>query len=108
MPRILPGHGKSAGSPQPTIAAYAAALLDWLQKLGLEQAVLVGHSMGSAIAMWLALERPDLVTGLGLLGSSARLAVNPALIAGASQADTFPQAVDTVIQWSFSHQHPPT
>ncbi len=103
----LPGHGKSAGSPQPTIAAYAAAMVDWLQKLGLEKTVLVGHSMGSAIAMRLALERPDLVTGLGLLGSSARLAVNPALIAGASQADTFSQAVDTLIQWSFSLSAPP-
>ena len=98
----LPGHGKSGGSPQPTIAAYADALLNWLQELGLEQTVLIGHSMGSAIALWLALERPDLVTGLGLLGSSARLAVNPALIAGASRADSFPQAVDTVIRWSFS------
>ncbi len=103
----LPGHGKSGGSPLPTIAAYGAALQGWLQELGLEQAILVGHSMGSAIAMWLALERPGLVTGLGLLGSSARLAVNPVLIAGASRADTYPQAVDTVIRWSFSPLAPP-
>jgi pimeloyl-ACP methyl ester carboxylesterase len=71
-----------------------------------KKSVLVGHSMGSAIALWLALERPELVTGLGLLGSSACLAVNPALIAAASQVDSYPQAVDTVVHWSFSPSAP--
>jgi pimeloyl-ACP methyl ester carboxylesterase len=102
----LPGHGKSGGVGERTIGAYAGALVDWLQAVGLERVVLVGHSMGSAIALWLAVEKPELVAGLGLLGSSARLNVNPALMAGASQADTFMQTVETVIHWSFSPDAP--
>jgi pimeloyl-ACP methyl ester carboxylesterase len=102
----LPGHGKSGSAGEQSIEAYAGALLDWLQAVELEQAVLIGHSMGSAIALWLALEKPERVTGLGLLGSSARLIVNPALIAGASQADSFLQTVETVIHWSFSAEAP--
>ena len=71
----LPGHGKSGGRGLQTISAYRQAVCAWLEAVGLHSAVFVGHSMGSAIALTLALDDPEHVLGLGLIGASARLRV---------------------------------
>ncbi len=76
----LPGHGRSAGAGHSQIADYALDMLALLDALEIESALLVGHSMGGAIAQWLALEHGDRVDGLVLLCTGARLPVNPALI----------------------------
>ncbi|WP_018111599.1 alpha/beta fold hydrolase [Thermus igniterrae] len=55
----LPGFGESP-APQgftPSIPAYAQALRDFLKALGAEEALLVGHSLGGAVAMEAATER---------------------------------------------------
>ena len=102
----LPGHGRSGGSGQPTIAGYGERIVQWLQAIHLGRVVFVGHSMGSAIALWLALEAPQQVGGLILIGAAAQLKVNPALIASAANPVSFPQVVETIIHWSFSRQAP--
>ena len=51
----LPGHGKSDGPGQPNIGAYAEAVHTFVDALGLPRFVLVGHSMGGAIALEYAL-----------------------------------------------------
>ena len=76
----LPGHGKSAGQGRSDIAEYAHDMLALLDALEVGSAVLVGHSMGGAIAQWLALHYPERVAGLALICTGARLPVNPALI----------------------------
>jgi pimeloyl-ACP methyl ester carboxylesterase len=100
----LPGHGKSEGRGHQSIPAYVQSVLGWLEQSGLHRAVFVGHSMGSAIAMSLALDHPEHVLGLGLVGAGARLRVAEALLESASSATTFHNAVDMVISWSFSPQ----
>lgn len=102
----LPGHGRSGGPGQRTIAGYGERIVQWLQAIHLRRIVFVGHSMGSAIALWLALEAPQQVGGLVLIGAAAELKVNPALIASAANPANFSQTVETVIHWSFSHQTP--
>ena len=47
----LPGHGRSAGPALESIEALADWILALLARLGCEQAMLVGHSMGSLIAL---------------------------------------------------------
>src|SRR6266581_4712757 len=67
----LPGHGGSSGAPLPTIADMAdwtAALLD---AAGAAKAKLVGHSMGSLIALETAARHPAKVSALGLIGTAA-------------------------------------
>src|ERR1700694_4206564 len=67
----LPGHGRSSGAPLSTIAAMAdwtAALLD---VAGAFTARLIGHSMGSLIALETAARHPAKVTALGLIGTAA-------------------------------------
>ncbi|MBN2550901.1 MAG: alpha/beta hydrolase [Anaerolineales bacterium] len=98
----LPGHGKSPGRGKQTISAYADAVLEWLTALGMHSLVFIGHSMGSAVAIHLALNYPEHVLGLGLIGAGARLRVNPLLLESAANDTTFPRAVEMVVQWSFS------
>ncbi len=59
-----------------------AVLTAFLDALNLSQAVIVGHSMGSAVAMKMALTHPDRVQGLVLLGSGAKLRVAPSILQG--------------------------
>jgi pyruvate dehydrogenase E2 component (dihydrolipoamide acetyltransferase) len=71
----LPGHGASdKPSPDATdysIAAIAAKIGELLEKLERAPAVLIGHSLGGAAALQLALDRPKLVRALALVNSAA-------------------------------------
>jgi pimeloyl-ACP methyl ester carboxylesterase len=73
----LPGHGMSGGEGEETIGEYARYLTALMDALELENVVLGGHSMGGAIALKVALENPDRLGGLLLVGTGARLRVMP-------------------------------
>ena len=73
----LPGHGRSEGSAQPRIDRYAEAVDDFLQTIGLHQAVIAGHSMGGAVALQLGLDYPGRIAGLVLIATGPRLPVAP-------------------------------
>jgi pimeloyl-ACP methyl ester carboxylesterase len=79
----LPGHGRSPALPfhrAISIAEYSAVLLALLDALDAERAVLAGHSMGGAIALWTALHAPQRVAGLVLTATGARLRVDPQIL----------------------------
>lgn len=71
----LPGHGRSPGFGLQSISACADQLVEFLAALGLYQAVFVGHSMGGAIALDLAVRHGAHVAGLGMIASGAYLGV---------------------------------
>lgn len=98
----LPGHGNSEGVGRQSVSDYAADLLRFLDVLRLPSAVFVGHSLGSAIALALALEKPERVFALGLLGAGAQLRVAPALLEAASRTSSFRQAVQMVVDKGYS------
>lgn len=94
----LPGHGGTPGPGQDTIGAYA----DWLQGFlgaGPVRPVLLGHSMGGAIALTVGLRRPELLRGLILLGTGARLRVMPAVLEGL--AKDFAATVKMIVPFSY-------
>jgi pimeloyl-ACP methyl ester carboxylesterase len=72
------GHGDAsrpkAGYGVPDFAADLTAFMDVLR---LEAAVIVGHSMGSAVALRFAIDHPDRTSGLVLVGASASLRASP-------------------------------
>lgn len=53
-----------------SIADMAGDVASFLDTLGVENAIVLGHSMGGFIALHLALDRPDLVDRLILVGTS--------------------------------------
>ncbi len=78
----LPAHGKSGGRGRTSVVDYAGVVAGWLAALALERAVVVGHSMGGAIAQQLALDYPACVAGVILVATGARLRVLPAILEG--------------------------
>src|SRR5262245_16702268 len=56
-----------------TLAQWAADLGAVVEGLGLERPAIVGHSLGAAVGLKLALERPELVGALVLIGGEADL-----------------------------------
>ncbi|MFT3804409.1 MAG: alpha/beta hydrolase [Burkholderiaceae bacterium] len=102
----LPGHGRSAGPLLESVEAMA----EWIGKLmtaaGVRRATVVGHSMGSLIAVELAGSAPDRVAGAVLVGSAYPMRVSDALLAAAR--DDEPRAFDMMNVWSHGGlDHPP-
>lgn len=75
----LPGHGRSTGDNPGTVEGHAAVADAFCRKLGLDNVVLGGHSMGGAIALHCSLERFTWLSRLVLVGTGCRLRVNPAV-----------------------------
>jgi pyruvate dehydrogenase E2 component (dihydrolipoamide acetyltransferase) len=69
----LPGHGgstKDLGAGKVDVSTLAAAVLDFMGAKGIAQAHLVGHSLGGAIALDLALNHPDRVASVTAISSA--------------------------------------
>lgn len=71
----LPGHPE--GKPCASVDDYTNWLHQYILAQGYSELILVGHSMGGAIAQTYALSYPEGVKGLVLIGSGARLRVSP-------------------------------
>ena len=93
----LPGHGRSAGEPLATIAAIAdwtAALIEASQA---GPARIIGHSMGSLVAIETAARHPHKVAALGLIGTAAAMPVTPDLLNAAKAGNH--AAIDMMCVW---------
>jgi len=96
----LPGHGRSRGAALRSVEEMAVWLLGLLDAAGVTSAALVGHSMGSLIAMETAHRAPERITRLALLGATYPMKVSDALIDAARNAEG--DAIDMVNIWSHS------
>ena len=93
----LPGHGRSQGPALTSIAAMATWLIRLLDAAHIDEAALVGHSMGSLIALEAAAERPLRIRKVALLGVASRMPVHPDLLKAA--ADDRALAGDLIASW---------
>ena len=67
----FPGFAGSSEIEAPdSVAGFAGALLGFLDELGIERTSLLGHSMGSMVALQIALDHPDRLERLVLYGST--------------------------------------
>jgi pimeloyl-ACP methyl ester carboxylesterase len=93
----LPAHGRSDGVPLSSIGDMA----DWTAALiaaaGVRAARLVGHSMGSLVALELASRHPERITGLALIATAALMRVSDDLLSAAQANDR--TAIDMIAIW---------
>jgi pimeloyl-ACP methyl ester carboxylesterase len=80
-----PGHGRSDGPPLASVEALADWLVALLDAADVPRAHLVGHSMGSLIALEAAARAPQRAAGLVMAGTAVPMKVSPALLAAARE-----------------------
>lgn len=76
----LPGHGRSKGPAMSTVQEMAGWVLAVLDAAGAGQALMVGHSMGSLIALEASHQAPERVSALAMLGTTYPMKVSDALL----------------------------
>jgi len=95
----LPGHGQSRNTGELSLKNYADAVAGLIQNLG-ESVVLLGHSMGGAIAIEVALRRPKLLRALVLVGTGCSLPVSPKILTGLES--DYEGTLDLIVRYCFS------
>jgi len=100
----LPGHGQSDRWPEASLTVYRDFIGTVCATLGIERAVLGGHSMGGAIALSCALAWPDKVAGLVLVATGGRLKVSPAIYTMLETA--FAEFPEQFKAWAYSAATP--
>lgn len=96
----LPGHSRSGGTPLPSIDALADWVAMLLDATRVAQAMLIGHSMGSLIALETAARHARRVTKLALVATAFPMKVSDALLDAAAHRQD--EAIAMVNQWSHS------
>jgi len=93
----LPGHGRSPGPVRTSIEALADWIAAFIEAATLTRAAVVGHSMGSLVALDTALRHPQRLSRLALIGASVPMAVSEPFLAAAR--DDSPAAFDMETVW---------
>jgi pimeloyl-ACP methyl ester carboxylesterase len=100
----LPGHGASEGEGEEEIGRYAEHVYSFLKALAVSNVFLVGHSMGGAITQTLALTHPDVIKGIVLVGTGARLKVLPMILDGIKSE--FEETIRKTTRFAYSRKAP--
>jgi len=95
----LPGHGLSKGHGRSSIKEYADFIDSFILHLDLKNIMIAGHSMGGAIAQIIALNPPEWLSGIILIGTGARLRVAPFIFEGV--LSDFRETVNLIYKLAF-------
>lgn len=99
----LPGHGRSTGAPLQSIPSMA----DWLEKvldaLEVEAAAVVGHSLGSLIALDFSARHAKRARALAMVGTIVPMPVSGAILDACKNNDH--AAFDMLTQYGLSKRH---
>lgn len=100
----LPGHGRSGGPPLATVEALAQWLVGVLDAAGVGKASLVGHSLGSLMALECAARHPGRVERIALIGTAFPMKVSDVFLEAARNND--PAAYDMETVWGHAPEVP--
>jgi pimeloyl-ACP methyl ester carboxylesterase len=93
----LPGHGRSVGPALTSVERLALWIVALLDTLKIERAALVGHSMGSLIALECAARHGARVKKIALVGTSVPMPVSKTLLDASAANDH--AAFDMINLW---------
>ena len=96
----LPGHMRSAGPALPSVEALADWVLALMDAAGVRRAALVGHSLGSLVALEAAARAPERAARLVMVATCVPMPVPQALL-DLSRQDVH-AAIDRVVTFSFA------
>jgi pimeloyl-ACP methyl ester carboxylesterase len=97
----FPAHGFSTGEPLTTIESMADFVNAVLDHYAVKDCRLVGHSMGSLVAIEAAYRNQERVKHLALIGCAYPMAVGQALLDAAQNND--PSAIDMMVIWGHDY-----
>lgn len=96
----LPGHPEGPGLS--TVSDMAGWILRSIDERGIGPCVLGGHSLGGGVALQAALDAPERLRGLILVGTGARLRVRPEFFE--QLRGDYTEAIEELLRWWFSPQ----
>ena len=96
----LPGHGRSEGSPLDQISQMSSWVTRLISELNVPKAVVVGHSMGSLVALDLSARFSDITSGLVMIGTTFPMQVSDSLLKYSAKND--PRAYELINRFSIS------
>jgi pimeloyl-ACP methyl ester carboxylesterase len=100
----FPGHGRSEGPPLATVPDMADWILRLLDAARLQEAAVVGHSMGALVALECAVRHPGRVDRIALLGVAYPMKVSAAFLDAARR--NLHDAYDMETIWGHAPQVP--
>jgi pimeloyl-ACP methyl ester carboxylesterase len=100
----LPGHGRSEGPPLATIGDMADWVFRMLDAQEIRKASIVGHSMGSLVAVEGAARQPARVERIALLGTAYPMKVGAAFLDAAKRNNQAAYDMETI--WGHAPQVP--
>jgi pimeloyl-ACP methyl ester carboxylesterase len=100
----LPGHGRSEGTPIPTIAGMADWIFSVLDTQEIASASIVGHSMGALVALEAANRRPERVERIACIGVAYPMKVSEAFLEAARNNEQTAFDMETI--WGHAAQVP--
>jgi pimeloyl-ACP methyl ester carboxylesterase len=98
----LPGHGNSEGVASQNMEDYIRAVTAFLRELGIFSVILIGHSLGAAIALEIARNIPDQVKALALLSVAVRIPIPAQIFRAVANAETYQIGLSMIRQRFFS------
>jgi pimeloyl-ACP methyl ester carboxylesterase len=96
----LPGHGRSAGPALGCVEEMADWVIRVLDAAGLQTAAVVGHSMGSLVALDAAARYADRVRAAAMVATSVPLPVTDQLLTTSAANDH--AALEMLTRWGYS------
>ena len=94
----MPGHYLSHGDPLTSIEAMADWHADLLTTLGVDSAIIIGHSQGGLVSLEMGRRHPDRVEKIVILASALAIPVNDMLLDMAANKES--KAIASMVSWS--------
>lgn len=98
----LPGHGKNIDKPLDSIKKISQYIFDFLDSKSIAECSIVGHSMGSLVALEMASSKPKRIKKISMIGTAFPMQVGEALLESAKQNSQMAIDILTFMGYSYT------